>query len=223
MTRRLILVRHGVTGWNREGRFQGHRDPPLAEEGKVEAALLAARIAFDPELRPMRIVASPLQRALDTARAMAAAAAGDIPLAPDARLMEIGQGEWEGRTHAELAVDDAERYRAWRARAGEEQPPGAEPLDAAYERVATVLADLVAAEAWPTCVVSHGGTLRLAARYLLRLPGRRAWALDLDNASISSLVAVEDRWRLERWNDTAHLLGRTPQHVDEAEGEPLAL
>ena len=222
MIRRLILVRHGVTGWNREGRFQGHQDPPLVDEGRLEAALLAARIAADPVLRSARIATSPLQRALDTARAMAAAA-GDIPLAPDPRLMEIGQGEWEGRTHAELAVDDAERYRAWRARAGEEQPPGAEPLDTAYARVAAVLADLEAAEAWPACVVSHGGTLRLAARYLLRLPGRRAWALDLDNASISSLLAVEDRWRLERWNDTAHLLGRTPQHVDEAEGEPLAL
>ena len=222
MTRRLILVRHGVTGWNREGRFQGQKNPPLTDEGRLEAELLAARIAGDPELRPVRIVASPLRRAMDTARAMAAAA-GDVPLAPDPRLMEIGQGEWEGRTHAELAVEDADRYHAWRARAGEEQPPGAEPLDAAYERVAALLADVEAAEAWPTCVVSHGGTLRLAARYLLRLPGRRAWALDLDNASISSLVAVEDRWRLQRWNDTAHLLGRTPQHVDEAEGEPLAL
>jgi broad specificity phosphatase PhoE len=222
VTRRLILVRHGVTGWNREGRFQGQKNPPLTDEGRLEAELLAARIAGDPELRPVRIVASPLRRAMDTARAMAAAA-GDVPLAPDPRLMEIGQGEWEGRTHAELAVEDADRYHAWRARAGEEQPPGAEPLDAAYERVAALLADVEAAEAWPTCVVSHGGTLRLAARYLLRLPGRRAWALDLDNASISSLVAVEDRWRLERWNDTAHLLGRTPQHVDEAEGEPLAL
>jgi probable phosphoglycerate mutase len=220
--RRLILIRHGVTGWNREGRFQGQQDPPLADDGRLEAALLAARVATDPELRPAQIVTSPLQRAMDTARAMAAAD-GDIPLAPDPRLMEIGQGEWEGRTHAELAVGDAARYRAWRARAGEEQPPGAEPLDTAYARVAAVLADLEAAEAWPTCVVSHGGTLRLAARYLLRLPGRRAWALDLDNASISSLLAVEDRWRLERWNDTAHLLGRTPQHVDEAEGEPLAL
>jgi broad specificity phosphatase PhoE len=222
VTRRLILVRHGVTGWNREGRFQGQKNPPLTDEGRLEAELLAARIAGDPELRPVRIVASPLRRAMDTARAMAAAA-GDVPLAPDPRLMEIGQGEWEGRTHAELAVEDADRYHAWRARAGEEQPPGAEPLDAAYERVAALLADVEAAEAWPTCVVSHGGTLRLAARYLLRLPGRRAWALDLDNASISSLVAVEDRWRLQRWNDTAHLLGRTPQHVDEAEGEPLAL
>jgi broad specificity phosphatase PhoE len=220
--RRLILVRHGVTGWNREGRFQGHLDPPLADEGRLEAELLAARIATDPELRPARIATSPLQRARDTALAMAAAA-GDIPLAPDRRLVEIGQGEWEGHTHAELAVGDAARYRAWRARAGEVQPPGAELLDTAYARVAAILADLEAAEAWPTCVVSHGGTLRLAARYLLRLPGRRAWALDLDNASISSLVAVGDRWCLERWNDTAHLLGRTPQHVDEAEGEPLAL
>ena len=49
--------------------------------------------------------------------------------------MEIGQGEWEGRTHAELAVSDAARYAAWRARAGVDQPPGGETIDDALGRV----------------------------------------------------------------------------------------
>jgi hypothetical protein len=49
--------------------------------------------------------------------------------------------------------------------------------------------------------------------------------MDLDNASVSVLIRSEDDpiWRVKRWNDQGHLLGRSPLHVDEAEGEPLAL
>ena len=50
-----------------------------------------------------------------------------------------------------------------------------------------------------------------------------SWTLDVDNASLGVCTAVDDGWRLDRWNDTLHLLGRTATHVDEAEGRPLAL
>jgi glucosyl-3-phosphoglycerate phosphatase len=219
--RRLLLVRHGVTEWNREGRFQGRLDPPLAPDGLVEARLLAARITAVPELRPARIVSSPLQRARQTAEVIG----DDRPVVDDPRWVELGQGEWEGRTHVELAANDAARYADWRARAGEQPPPGAEPIETAFARVSAALDDALTADGWPLCIVSHGGALRLAARYLLGLAPLRAWAMDLDNASLSILVprtAGED-WRVERWNDTGHLLGRGRLHVDESDGEPLAL
>ena len=47
MIHRLLLVRHGVTTWNREGRFQGHLDPPLDPLGVLEATALAARLVRD--------------------------------------------------------------------------------------------------------------------------------------------------------------------------------
>jgi broad specificity phosphatase PhoE len=229
VTRRLILVRHGVTDWNREGRFQGHLDPPLGADGEAEARLLAQRVASAPHERPVRIVSSPLARAAATAWILAATL-GDDPNAPtpsvdlDARLMEIGQGAWEGRTHVELAAEDARRYASWRRQAGR-QPPGGESIAHALARVRDAFEELTAADGWPLCVVSHGGTLRLAARHLLDLAPRRAWAMDVDNASISVLAADpgDATWRVERWNDVAHLLGRAGLHVDEAEGEPLAL
>jgi broad specificity phosphatase PhoE len=228
VSRRLILVRHGITDWNREGRFQGHADPPLSDDGRAEATLLGERLAADERYRPRRIVASSLARALETAQLIGAAiTAADEPTTvdPDPRLMEVGQGEWEGRTHAELAVDDAERYAAWRTHGGDDQPPGAEPIEAVLARArATLDEGLALRDAWPLCLVSHGGTLRLLARHLLGLSPRRAWALDLDNASLSVLSAEsEEGWLLERWNDCRHLLGRVGTHVDEAEGEPLAL
>jgi broad specificity phosphatase PhoE len=229
VTRRLILVRHAVTDWNREGRFQGHRDPPLGSDGHAEARLLARRVAASVDELPVRIVSSPLARAAETAQALAAAIArrsnARTPsVTLDPRLMEIGQGEWEGRTHLELAVNDPQRYAAWRRKSAR-RPPGGEPIGHALARMREALDELTAEDGWPLCVVSHGGTLRLAARHLIGLAPERAWAMDLDNASLSVLASDRGQatWRVESWNDVGHLLGRSPIHVDEAEGEPLAL
>jgi probable phosphoglycerate mutase len=232
VTRRLLLVRHGVTTWNREGRFQGHRDPPLDPAGELEARLLAERlVAQEPD--SIRIVTSPLQRAASTAAVLADALqrAGRAPdVTSDVRLVEIGQGEWEGRTHAELVISDPIRYAAWRSDRGATQPPGAESIEAAMRRVAAALDELMDDEpgrdAQPVCLVSHGGILRLAGGHLLGLGLPRAWALDVDNASLSRLTreaGAGDGWRVDAWNDTGHLLGRMPLHQDEAEGQPLAL
>ena len=218
---RLVVVRHGVTDWNREGRFQGHLDPPLSDAGRHEARLVGERIAADPRLRPTRVISSSLGRALETASAIAGAAG--LPVEPERRLIEIGQGEWEGRTHAELEVSDADRYRAWRDASGMSQPPGGESIASATDRVRALLDELRATVPGTTCLVSHGGTLRILASIVLDLGDDRSWALDVDNASVGAVTAVEGAWRLDRWNDTRHLLGVEATHVDEAEGRPLAL
>jgi probable phosphoglycerate mutase len=224
LTDQLLLVRHGVTDWNREGRFQGHLDARLADDGRLEARLLGARLAG--EAPDLSLVTSPLSRASETASIIAAAYPEEArpAVAEDARLMEIGQGEWEGLTHAELAADDADRYAVWRARAGLDQPPGAETIEHALARVEEALGELLDHPAQALCLVTHGGILRLVARHLLQLEARRAWAMDVDNASLSVLVRMHsaEGWRLVRWNDTGHLLGRTAQHVDESDGSPLA-
>jgi broad specificity phosphatase PhoE len=220
--RRLILVRHGVTDWNREGRWQGRLDPPLSDDGRSEALLLAARLAADGELRPARIVSSTLGRAAQTAEAIGAALS--VAVEPEPRLMEIGAGEWEGRTHAELEATDAERYRAWRSQDTDARPPGGEGLEDVIGRVRELLSELEsAAGPWPVMLVSHGGILRVLANLLLELPGNWMWNLDVDNASISVCTSIDEGWRLDRWNDTLHLLGAIATHVDEREGRPLAL
>jgi len=228
MIGRLVFVRHGVTHWNREGRFQGRLDPGLSEEGQEEARLMAERLAAE-SLRPARIISSPLSRARETADAiLAALEKEEVEMELDPRLMEVGQGEWEGHTHDELAVSDPVRYAAWRdALAGERQPPGGEPLPDAIGRVSDVLDEAIRSSnresAWPLCLVSHGGTLRLAAHVLLEIPLERVWRLELDNASISVMDRMNGQWRIVTWNDGAHLLGHAPVHVDEEDGRPLAL
>ncbi len=218
---RLILLRHGVTDWNRAGRFQGHLDPPLSDTGRHEARLAADRIAADPDLRPARVISSTLVRAFATAGPIGAAVGVEVE--PEPRLIEIGQGDWEGHTHAELERSDPERYLAWRSESGIRQPPGGEPIAMARERVEAVLAELDADGTWPACLVSHGGTLRILAHVVLQLGGGSTRALDVDNAAISVVARAGGAWRLERWNDSLHLLGVEQTHVDEAEGRPMAL
>ena len=219
--RRLVLVRHGVTDWNREGRFQGHLDPPLSDAGRREAILVGRRLAADPELRPARILSSSLDRALQTAVAIGEAAG--VAAAPDPRLIEIGQGDWEGHTSQELEASDPDGYRAWREASGIRQPPNGEPLEHATARVVSVLDEIGDAGPSPACLVSHGGTLRIMAHVLLGLHREPTLALDVDNASVSVVERRGDAWHLVRWNDTLHLLGLEETHVDEAEGRPLAL
>jgi len=225
--RRILFVRHGVTDWNREGRFQGHQDPPLSADGLDEARLVASRIAASPDEQPARIVTSPLLRSLQTAEAIATAMDGsDMAVESDRRLMELGQGDWEGRTHAELEVSDAVRYAAWRRSSPRQPPPGGESLEAATERVGAALGEILGGAdrgAWPLCLVAHGGSLRIAARRLLGIDLPTAWHVELDNASLSVLDWDRDGWRLVSWNDVTHLLGRFGVHVDEEDGEPLAL
>jgi broad specificity phosphatase PhoE len=226
---RIILVRHGVTDWNREGRFQGHQDPSLAAEGREEAQLLAARLTASAADRPARILSSPLSRALETAQVILGALNDSLlEIEPDPRLMELGQGEWEGRTHAELRVEDAERYALWRAAPPHRQPPGGEPIADGIARVKGAIGEAIAlselTNAWPLCVVSHGGSLHLAAHILLEIALDRVWHMEMDNASISILARDDGApWQLVTWNDTSHLLGRVTVHVAEEDGEALAL
>ena len=227
MTARLLLLRHGVTTWNREGRFQGHLDAPLDPIGVEQAQLLGERLAAE-EAGPLRIVTSPLTRAAATADIVADALEGAgiaVDRTTHAGLMEIGQGEWSGRSHAEIARDEPERYAAWRAGGGQVTPPGGETVDAAQRRIVETLDELIGDERAILCVVSHGGILRLAAGHLLGLPPVKAWAFDVDNASLSRLArpTASEPWRIEAWNDTAHLLGHAPLHEDEVDGAPLAL
>ena len=221
----LLLISHGVTEWNREGRFQGRLDPSLSQTGVLEARLLAERLASDAALRPARLVTSPLERAAATARIISDALHGIPAPEPEPRLVEIGQGAWEGRTHSELKKTDAERYAAWLDDEVRDPPPGGEPIEAATARVGSALTDLASIDGWPLAVVSHGGALRLAGHLLLGVERSLAWRMDQDNAGLSVLSrrSPDDPWQVERWNDAAHLLGRVPLHIDEVDGRPLAL
>ncbi len=180
-----MAVRHGITAWNLERRYQGQRDIPLlfpdAQAGLITLREALALESFD------SIYSSDLHRCQQTLEWSQAAEAG-APLHLDPRLRELDFGDYEGKVYDELK--DLPHYRAWIDSVGELQIPGGESAAQLRERLDAWLSDL-AADAQGSghrkiLAVTHGGVIReLRRRFetihfwegtLLQAQGRR-WKL----------------------------------------------
>jgi broad specificity phosphatase PhoE len=130
LTTRLILIRHGETDWNVEGRYQGQADPPLNQRGLAQAHQLAQKlrgVGLDV------LYSSPLRRALQTAQILAEAL--DVPLHTEPRLMEIHQGEWQTLLYTEIAARYPELFDRWQTEPWTVTLPGGENIAQVQERV----------------------------------------------------------------------------------------
>jgi broad specificity phosphatase PhoE len=156
---RVLIVRHGQSAWNAQGRWQGWTDVPLTPLGEEQAAARAAALAAEP-LQVARVHTSDLRRAARTAHHVAAAFA--VPVVADARFRERNAGEWQGHTAAEIDERWPGERERWRRRELQ-APPGGETDQEVLARFDDALADAVAAtpEAHAAIVVTHGGVLRL--------------------------------------------------------------
>jgi probable phosphoglycerate mutase len=189
---RILLWRHGLTGFNAEGRIQGQYDAPLADEGVQQAEKAAELLAA---LAPERIVSSDLSRARRTAEVLGARTG--LTVETDPRLRERHWGDWQGRTHDELATDDPERYDAWRTGRAF-AVPGAETTAEVGARTAAALADV--AGSGLVVVVSHGGALRYGLEEFLVAPGLAGVLRGLENCRWADLRPRGDRWVLHAYN-----------------------
>ncbi|MFA5625146.1 MAG: histidine phosphatase family protein [Bradymonadales bacterium] len=177
---RLYLCRHAKTLWNAERRVQGLNDIALSEEGRRQAEALAERI-FAQNLENPLILSSPLQRALDTAKAVQARCAFELRVEP--RLIEIDTGVFTGKSMMELNSDPlwqthlADPYHTGYAQA-------AEPLSAVDARVSELLLEHAATERdiiW----VTHAGLIRLAMMQLLGIPKSGLYRIGVENAAMT--------------------------------------
>ena len=153
----VLLVRHGETDDNAARRFQGRLDTPLNAHGRAQSEALALQLRGE-GLRAL--YSSPLLRALETAR-IVAAATGLEPIL-DERLVEADAGAWSGRMIADILADEREGYERWRTADPTFRFPGGESVAEQAQRIAAALAD-VAAGPLPALVVTHGGTIRAVA------------------------------------------------------------
>ena len=152
----ILLARHGETDWNREGRFQGHADPPLNATGHAQAAELAAELK-DVELAAVH--SSPLRRALETAQRVAAEH-GLEPVAVDA-LREVDVGSWQGLTRPEIETRYPEQFARWLDY--DQGWEDGESYEEMGRRAVAALLELAAAHAGERVLaVTHGGPIRAA-------------------------------------------------------------
>jgi probable phosphoglycerate mutase len=162
----LALIRHAPTAWSREGRMQGRSDVPLA--------LPLPDWHWPEALDGFRVIASPLARAVETARLLGVAAA------PEPLLTEMDWGDWEGetlfglRTRLGRAMDDAE------AAGLDFRPPAGESPRDVQARLAPLLRD-IGRRGETTAAVTHKGVIRAvfaqATRWdmLGKPPARLSW------------------------------------------------
>ncbi len=168
----LILVRHGETDWNVEGRYQGQADPPLNEHGREQARKTAAEIAG---LRPDVIYSSPLRRAWETAQIIAEAAGIDRVI-PEPRLKEISQGEWEGMLVTDIEKEFPEEFRLWRERPWSLKLPGRESLEELEKRVMDAVSEIVAKHrGQKVVIVSHKQPIAIIKIHFQGIPKERIW------------------------------------------------
>lgn len=199
----LLIVRHGESAPAREDQpaelSDGHSDPALDPVGEDQARRLADRIAHEPI---DAIYVTTLRRTAQTAAPLAERLGITPTVEPD--LREIFLGDWEGaafRKHTSeghpIAVQMFTEQR-W------DVIPGAESTAEFAARIRRGITRIATAHPnQRVLVVVHGGVIGMM---MAIATGAQTFAfVGADNASISQLVVLGDRWIVRRFNDTAHL------------------
>ena len=180
----IDLIRHGEPVGGHK--YRGQSDDPLSEKGWGQMRTAVG------EHRPWdAIVSSTLSRCAAFASELAQRHA--LPLEFDARLMEIGFGEWEGRTAAAVtALDPALLKRFWSDPLNN-VPPGAELLTAFRDRVIPAWDEILTHHSGKhILIVGHAGVIRMVVRHVLDMPLQRVFRITVPNAGITRIRVESD-------------------------------
>jgi probable phosphoglycerate mutase len=200
----IIFVRHGLTDWNRAGRFQGQIDIALNEDGLEQAERTGALFRAH---RVDAVYSSDLMRARQTAEPIGRVTG--LPIVVESGLRERRYGVLEGRTHDEVLRDHPETYGRWRARDPDfDLPGGGESLRDLHRRVEQQMRTLAARHAGQTVVaVTHGGVLDCVYRIAARLPIDAPRSFELRNASLNRVRWNGSAFAVASWGEVGHLEG----------------
>lgn len=198
---RLVLLRHGQTDWNLQGRYQGHADIGLNDVGREQAQVAGELVG---RLAPDVVFSSDLLRAVDTATAVAGPLG--LPVVTDPRLREINVGQWSGRLVSEVAAADLGAAAALRR--GEDivyGHDGESPSEVARRMFDAVSEYDLDFTGGTVLVVSHGMSIRLCVAALLGIDLAHSRVLgSISNCGWTILShSAGHRWRLEAYDRIA--------------------
>lgn len=202
MTTTLLVIRHGRTAWNKDEHFRGRIDLPLDEVGQQQAQAVAGRLAA--EYQPAAILASPLQRARQTAAAIGHALGQ--PVEVDEGLLDLDFGDFSGLSAVEAQAQLPEFYQAWLSVPHTLRFPHGESLDDVGQRLNEVLARLI--ETYPArqvVLVTHEAVGQILLCRLLRIHNGHFRHFQIDPASLTVCDLASSRATLVTINDTCHL------------------
>ncbi len=199
----LLLVRHGQTDWNLNGRWQGHADVPLNETGRGQAAAIAQRLAAQTEWKIDALIASDLERAAETA-VIIGNAIGHTPVF-DPIWRERDLGGFSGLTREQIRAKYPGVLAEEKRGMGLIIPDG-ESADLFWDRGDKAIKHVTANHAGKTVlVVSHGGLLHVIIAGLLGMPRSNFGRLRFGNTSLSMVQIEGNHPRIYLLNDTNHL------------------
>ncbi len=206
---RLLLIRHGQSEANIEGRFAGHTDAPLSELGKNQAKETAAYIVSAYQVDA--VYASDLQRAFMTGKAVA-----DLlnqTVTPTEALREIYAGRWENMPYGQLAKEE-ESYQVWLHDIGRAACSQGESTKELQQRVVGCLSEIAQAHPGQTVVVAtHATPVRVAQCYCEGKPIEELKDIPwVSNASVTELRYEDGSFTLQEAGHDAHL-GALKSHL----------
>ncbi|OGP84580.1 MAG: hypothetical protein A2V87_00600 [Deltaproteobacteria bacterium RBG_16_58_17] len=206
----VYLIRHGETEWNQDKRIQGRTDIPLNERGRLQAEVLAERLA---EIYLEAIYTSDLGRARETTGIIAAKQQKRVLITETPDLRECHYGHWEGLTREEVAHRFTEEWNAWIRGGKIGSPIGGEDFASLSRRAARVF-DAAAQGGETTLISAHRGPLRAILCHALGLEPSFRSRFSVANCSLSALECQPaQRPRLILLNDTCHLHGMVTPSV----------
>ncbi len=181
--RRVLLVRHGETDWNRQGRFQGQIDIPLNSNGWSQARAAGTFLASTPI---DRAYTSSMARPRQTAEAILAAHPG-VPLTTLQGLVEIGHGLWEGCLESEIAEGWPQLLADWKRAPEIVQMPEGESIQQVWDRAMDTWHRIVAslAPGETALVVAHDAVNKAILCALLGLGPGDIWAIKQGNGGVT--------------------------------------
>jgi broad specificity phosphatase PhoE len=135
----LVLIRHGQTDWNVEGRWQGQADPPLNERGCEQAQHVAE---YQRKFGFAALYSSDLRRAMETAQIIGAEMG--LKVIPEPRLREINLGKWQGMLSTDIQAQYPDEFRRWHEQPLTAHPPGGEDISVLAVRVLEAINAIIA-------------------------------------------------------------------------------
>jgi len=196
----LILIRHGETLWNKEGRVQGTSDVELSATGKKQAELLALSLK---DHLIEAIHASPLKRAYQTAEIINKFHHLDIQIHRD--LMEMDQGDFEGLSFKELMAGKKEFLQKWISDPALVKMPNGESLSELQNRAWSAMEEIIG-KSQNALIVSHNFTIAAILCRLRNISLAEFRSACVDTASKTIVRLGGKEVIIDLLNDSSYLL-----------------